>query len=531
MKIKILFSLFLFIGIFLRFYQLGDLPNSYSPDELAQGYSAYSILKTGADEWGSSNFLSLKSFGDYKPPLQTWLMIPPIQAFGLNPFAVRLPNALFSILSLISIYFLSKKLFPKSNTIPIISFALFSVSPWSVSMSRIALEANLAVSLIILGLTIFYYRQYLLAALLFSLSLYTYHSTKVFLPLFLPIIAILQFKKKFIYFLLLVIVFCSPLFIFQPDGSRTSDIAIFNPTDKWTHVSDQRFTLTSNGLPDQLSRLLQNKVVYTIQKYAQSYLSYLSPQFLITNGPGETTYGMIPDFGVIGVAASIGFISLIIYIFSQKKLISQPLIILLSGILISPIAAALAKGSYSANRASLMLPFIIIASAVGISYLHKNYKNILYLLLFIEGLFFSLTYFHSANQILAHGMLYGHQQINQYITSLNPDKVIYSRKLSEPQAYYLFFQSVDPHITQQESIRWSEFQTKGLAFLDQLGEYNLNNVTFKEISLPSDLKTPRTLIIGKPNEFLDTTPTHIIYYPYFTKSEPAVYLYLTPDEI
>lgn len=518
------------IGIFLRIIHLGTLPNSYSPDELAQGYTAYSIMNTQKDEWGNSNLLSLLSFGDYKPPLQTWLMIPSIYFFGLTPFAVRLPNALLSITSLIAIYFLVRKMFPKDQVIALTALTLLSLSPWSVSMSRIALEANIAVSLIVIGLFLLYNHRNLLSTIVFSLSIYTYHSSKVFLPLFLPIIYLINFGKKSIYFLLVIIFLCLPYFTFQSGNSRASDIAIFNPTDKWANLSDQRFTLSSNGLPDLISRIIHNKITYTVSQASKNYLSYLSPQFLLTQGAGETTYGMLPGFGVIGLASLIGLVSLILHLLRKKIKLDNQMITLISGILISPIAASLAKGNYAANRASLMLPFLVIASAVGIEHIHRKYKIIIYVILIVESVTFFLSYFYSANQVLAHGMLYGHREVNQLISELKPTKVIYSRKLSEPQAYYLFFQKIDPKIVQQESTDWNRFQQKGLGFLDQLGEYKIDKTVFKEISLPSDLKQPNTLIIGKPEEFLDTKPTHIIYYPYSTKKEPAIYLYLTKNE-
>ncbi|MFA5750600.1 MAG: glycosyl transferase, partial [Candidatus Shapirobacteria bacterium] len=107
MKYKIYLILILVLAIFLRFVKLGNLPNSYTPDELAQGYSAYSILNTSKDEWGSSNWLNLRSFGDYKPPLQTLLMIPSIKVFGLTPFAVRFPNAFLSIFTILLTYLIA----------------------------------------------------------------------------------------------------------------------------------------------------------------------------------------------------------------------------------------------------------------------------------------------------------------------------------------------------------------------------------------------------------------------------------------
>ena len=56
-------SMFLFIlAIFLRFTQLGQIPLGLNKDETAIGYNAYSILKTGRDEYGNYMPLYFKSF-------------------------------------------------------------------------------------------------------------------------------------------------------------------------------------------------------------------------------------------------------------------------------------------------------------------------------------------------------------------------------------------------------------------------------------------------------------------------------------
>lgn len=86
----------------LRFSWLGEIPPSLYSDEAGQGYNAYSILKTGRDEHGEFLPVSLRSFGDWKPPLPTFLMIPFILGLGLNETAVRLPSA---VLGLMTIFF------------------------------------------------------------------------------------------------------------------------------------------------------------------------------------------------------------------------------------------------------------------------------------------------------------------------------------------------------------------------------------------------------------------------------------------
>lgn len=548
MKSKFLLILILILGSFLRFYKLGTLPNSYSPDELSQAYTAYSILQTGKDEWGNSNWLNLRSFGDYKPPLQTLLMIPSVKFFGLTPFAARFPNAFLSVFTILLTYLIADILF-KNKKISLLSSLFMAVSPWALPMSRIALEANLLIFIISLASYFYLLAQnkknnlfLVLSAIFFGLSLFTYHSSKIFTPLFLTLLIIFQksYKqpKKLVLFLATFSLFFFALFWTnsQIKTNRTGDIAIFNPTDKWSYVSNSQFEITQNGLPYFLTKAFYNKLTYLYETFTSNYFSYFSPQFLLTQGAGETTYGMIPGYGVLGLISTLGLLFCLVLLI-QKKLTknSKNIVFLFLVILIPPTIAAIAKGNYSANRVSLMMPFIQIISAAGLVLFIKtlpkkfqNISNVIFLTVFFGfSSIFLIRYFYQGNQILAEGMLYGHKEANEYIQSHPTSQIIYSRKLSEPQAYASFFNQIDPLITQSESNNWLEFQNKGLSFLDQLGEYKLDKFTFKEINIPSDSQLLDTLIIGRPEEFRDVKPDYIIYYPDHSQLKPAIYIYHT----
>jgi len=145
----------------------------------------------------------------------------------------------------------------------------------------------------------------------------------------------------------------------------------------------------------------------------------------------------------------------------------------------------------------------------------------------LTTLVFLQRYFFQGNQILAEGMLYGHKQANEYLKDIKTSHIIYSRKLSEPQAYVSFFNQINPSVVQSESTNWSEYQKRNLSFLDQLGEYKLENFIFREINISSDSQLPNTLIIGRPEEFRDIKPDHIIYYPSKSELKPAIYIYQT----
>ena len=131
----ILLIVILLLSLFLRFYKVNTNPPSLDWDEASIGYNAYSILKTGADEYGNKFPLSIRSFDDYKPPLYVYLDVPSIAVFGLNEIGTRFPAALIGFLSVLIIYFLVKEIFDdweedRKEKLALIAAFFLGVSPW-----------------------------------------------------------------------------------------------------------------------------------------------------------------------------------------------------------------------------------------------------------------------------------------------------------------------------------------------------------------------------------------------------------------
>src|SRR3989338_286967 len=111
MKPKLIIILILLLAAFLRFYKIDQVPPSLSWDEVSIGYNAYSILKTGKDEWGEAYPLAFKSFGEYKYPIHIYASVASIYFFGLNEFALRFPSALFGVINIFLLFLIAFKLF------------------------------------------------------------------------------------------------------------------------------------------------------------------------------------------------------------------------------------------------------------------------------------------------------------------------------------------------------------------------------------------------------------------------------------
>lgn len=539
---------FLIVGILilaflLRTVGLSSYPTGFTPDEASQGYDTYSLLKTGKDQWGELWPLTFRSFGDFKLPLYTYLTIPSVAIFGLNELAVRLPNAVFGTLAILATYLMVGQLF-RSLKLEIVASFLLAISPWHISLSRGAFEANLTTFFIPLGVWAFLRgferpRWMLLAALSFGLNLFSYHSARIFTPL-LFFVLFWFFKREYtpirmgvyrhrgailVFLVFLVLAIYS---IFSGAGARGADIAIFNPTDRWAGVSDRRYEVVLQGLPDDVARIFSNKATYVFDQFVGGYFSYLSPQFLFTQGAGEWTYGMIPGRGVLYLI-ELPFILAAVWMVVKKK--GAGLGIILLWILLAPIPAALAKGpGFAANRTAIMMPAIQILSAYGgitlfnllikWSRMSKRFLLSCYLVILFASLtFFLEDYRYHAPVQGAQSMLYGRRDAVEFVESIEDkyEKIVFSRSLSEPHIYVGFYKQWNPSDYQKNTPDWLRYEKEGRSFLDQLGEYRLGKYVFRGIS-----KTGETegLLVGKPEEFEpNVTTLKTIYYP---NKRPAI---------
>ena len=60
-------------GFALRLAAINLIPPSLNWDEVSLGYNAYSLLKTGRDEWGTVLPTIFRAYGDYKLPIYIYL--------------------------------------------------------------------------------------------------------------------------------------------------------------------------------------------------------------------------------------------------------------------------------------------------------------------------------------------------------------------------------------------------------------------------------------------------------------------------
>lgn len=506
-------------GFLLRITWLGQIPAGFTADEASQAYSAYSLLKTGADEWGITwPSTSFRSFFDYKAPLQTYLMIPSIAIFGLSEFAARLPSAIFGTLAILVIYFLGKKINPK---IGLLAAFLLAISPWHLQFSRTALEVNLSSFLFPAGLLFFIKglknpKFFYLTALAWGLNLYAYHAARLFTPLFIIAILILNFKKfsltKCILPICIFLVLAIPTYysmFFGAAGARGNDLLLTKlSSQEQEQVLDQASFSPLNNISPVLSKLFSNNLSYTLDKFSENYISYYTPSFWFTQGGWETTYSIIPGRGLLYLWQLPFVIFGLIYIFKNKPKNYQ---LLVAWLFLAALPAALTHEGSRPNRAGSFLGLWEIIIAIGIVYLYQLYprfKKTLSLIIFALAatsfVFYLNDYLFLTKVKYPDALSYGWRDTINFVSQASPN---YSQVKLPPQgqtqAFVTFYTKFPPTQFQQESQDWWEkAQGKDVSYLDQLGEYTLGKFSFEPLNWPEDINQDTLYISHVPNQLL-----------------------------
>lgn len=522
------------VAFLIRFVSLTSFPAGFNADEASFGYDAYSLMHTGRDQWGTFLPIVLKSFGDYKAPVYSYLAIPSIAAFGLNVFSTRLPNVFVGALSVYIIYLLSKKL-SNSENIAILAALLLTFNPWGIMLSRGAIESNLITFFLPLGIYLFLQKRYWLAALVFGINMFTYHSAKLITPIVTIGLLIIFHKEVFrtgiknlITPAIIFLIFSfGVLYTFKIGGGvRIAERSI---TDGALEQGfQQRMQAISKGQSQFISKLVHNKYEVIAARFIGNYLQYFSPRFLFMKGVGDGSYGMIPGIPVIYIFEGLlflGAVPLLIFDLKRRNLI----ILLILWLLLAPVPGALASGiGYSGNRASGMLPVIQILEAFGsigwYFVLRKLNVKILYIIsvpVIILAVFemanFFKSYFKTPNDSILAEMDYGNLDMATWLDQNHGNReIILSRSLSEPQIFLAFADQWDPDDYQLNSSKWLV-----KTWVDQIPEYSLGTYTIKSVDWKKDILS-RSLIASKVSEVpSNQVPIKVFNFP---DSKPNIYI-------
>ena len=509
MKKYFLLVIILSLASLLRLPILGDFPNGFSGDEVQQGYSAYSILKTGQDEWGQSFPIFPRGFGDFKPPLYTYLTVPSIAVFGLTIEAVRIPSAIMGILTVLVVFFLAKELF-NDKKIAYWSAFIMAILPWHIQLSRTAFEGGTGILFFSMGL-LFYLkslkdnRYLVLSAFSWGLTFYAYHSFRVFTALFIIVLIILSRKKLFniknLAACLVLFLFILPLILnLKTTLVRASDVGITSQQSLESYYKNKG----TSSLPYLVDRTVDNKVLYVANKFLENYLSYFSPQFFFTGLRSDGSYLNFPYYPLDYPVEIVLWIVAGYFLIFKKQENGK---IVTVWFLLSAIPASLAQDGASAHRAVTFLPLVAIISGLGAAKLVQRSKNIqpvLIAIMIISLLTFLRFYFIKLPEHPPESLRMGYEETFKEILKLadSHDEVVISKSFTQPQIFVAFYGQVDPKVFQQASLDWLRYEKANKLYIDQLESWNLGKFLFEGINWQEkDSKRKNALIVGRADEF------------------------------
>jgi len=467
------------IALMMWLPRFSSLPAGLNRDEAALGYNAFSLLKTGKDEWGHSWPISFTSFGDQKLPGYIYTLIPFIALFGLESCVIRLPSLMAGLVvivcgGLIS-HYLARSLKLAVNQQLILSgltMFLLAISPWQMHFSRVAYESHLAMAFFMVGLCLFLrltscveglsQRRLLIAISIFwSLAMLTYHSYQVFLPLFIVALAIIYRKKIKLLdksgLTVGVMIGLGTVFllfrggVMQANQVKSIGISPFSKQQLLLRAIEYR---EASHLPTVISRIVFNRYGEAFISLSENLLTTFSGQFFLIHGSGHEDHNPANGANLHLILAP--FIVWGIYFIWTKKsyAISQLLIIWL---MLALVPSSLTIKPLLEVRIATIFPALELLAAVGmLQFLNQLQVNtrkwialLLGIILVVSAYRLFLFYTVVAPRKAVDNSSFHHLAKKMAEYRNQSDYLLTQSPSSSPYIWYLLVNQVDPQISQQ----------------------------------------------------------------------------------
>lgn len=313
-----LVMLVVLISFLLRIWQIEKIPSILNRDEAAIAYNGLLLNQTGRDEWGESWPVALQSFGDYKLPGYPFLLSLVFKVLPTEDWVVRLPSVIAGSLLPLLIYLLARKL-QLSQTFSLLAAVLVATMPVFFFFSRIAFEANVALSLLLITIVLLIRKNISwhidpVVILLLVLSSFFYNTPLLIMPFLAVWLALLRGIKEVKRWLptaiLILVAFISIWLVLAPLTGQKSGITIFSDETIVTSYPEFR-----SQFAEILQPLLGNKGVYYSGLAVTRLLLSFGPEFLVIQG-GSHPWHSIPGWGNINIILYILFLFSIFFFFT-----------------------------------------------------------------------------------------------------------------------------------------------------------------------------------------------------------------------
>ena len=542
MKIKIFLFIIILLGAILRFWQIDKYPAGFNADEASYAYNAYSLISTGKDEFGHSWPVHLESFADYKPAGTAYFMLPFVKIFGLDEVAVRFPSLIAGVISIFLIYLLVQELF-SLHYLSLTSAFFLAISPWHIHFSRGAWETNIGTTFLLLGIWLFLkglknQKLFVPSVLSFALSIYTYHTPRVVIPL-LGIFLMVCHRRLIFKNLRWVVIsgFVGLLvmipFIFSLRGpavsARFSGVSLFADTGPIWEVN--RLRGEHSDMRSFSAKILHNRPQVYLMKISQNWLSHFDGTFLFITGD-RIRRSNSPEMGEMYLFDVI-FILLGIYFFLKLRPKNWPFVFF--WLFVAPIASSLTFQSPNALRAHNMVIPLVIISSYGcynlileakrrlskklLFTIAKQQALLIYFLLFTliswNTAYFLHQYFVHYPKAYPEAWEYGIKDLVDYLKPIkdNYEKIYVTEQYDQPYIIFLFYLKYPPEKFQKEAILTPRDKF-GFSTVRDFDNFHFENIDWK--NLPDE---KNILVCGTDEEIPEDAK--IIKTINFLNGEPA----------
>lgn len=427
--------------------------------------------------------------GSGQNALLTYFMIPFIKILGLTTFAIRLPMAIISCISLMVLYLILKKIGNKK--IAIIGLLFFTICPWHIMKSRWALESNLFPDIMLLA--VFFMTKGLMdkkigwfygSMAVAGITAYAYGTSYFFLPLFIiPLLGILLHKKQ--------ITIKQAIISLGIVGIITLPMILF--------VIINTFDLNQINLPFMtIPRLATNRYEKLTSIFSSDFLHTSIKNFTQSIGILVTQQDWLPWNSIKGIGTMYLFSTIftVIGLISafrkekqqepQEKRNCQTIwkIWFIVGILLTFICEP------NINRLNILMIPIVYYTVMGIVKVIEKYKKvavITFVLYMISFFFFMQAYIkqdYNNNGTFESNV----EEVVQYaVTNLKEKEVYVTKEMQSPYMYFLFYEKYPT----EQFINTREQEMGQYGFIDV---YSFGNYHFGEIEQIENSKNKAYII-------------------------------------
>jgi len=487
--------LVLFIGSILRFYGLLQNPISLFADEVDIGYQVKSFIATGKDYQGNLLPLQFHSFSDVRTSLPIYATALVSLIPGINfDLAIRLTPAIFSILGILVIYFLTNNLFglfglnsEKSPLPPgLWSTLILTLIPWHFTYSRIGFELSMFFTVFVTG--VFFYSRFLhnkkIGTLIFSLALLSLtpmiYSTAKFAIIFYPLILFiipgskeLFWRKKASLWLLILFIPLGVIFLNGGAGQRFGEISIFTDPTVPTEINFLRKEDLGPNAPvgsgtGLVSKITHNKVLDIFKTFLKNTITPISFDYLFLQGDTNPRHA-VQGWGMLEKALIIPLLYGFYKLSEGRKKVFILFLITLTFTAILPAALTRVGSNHSSRNFMMILPLVLLIS-FGFYSLFGSSKWLTALVmsfLLFEGVLYFHDYWYHYRYTSERSWSAGMKEVMRSVEKYPGQPIVISPKYEYPLIFYLYYTNYSPRNFQQ-------FYKTHTVYNSTLGNYNLD---------------------------------------------------------